>query len=113
MAATTFTWVPSYGASQSTQPTVRTVKYGDGYEQRLRYGLRTIFETWNLTFENVTNTERGEIITFLTARAGADAFNWITPEGSAKVFVCESYGVSAENKGRFTIDASFREVIDL
>lgn len=113
MASTSFTWVPSYGAQQTTKPAVRTVRFGDGYEQRLRYGLRTIFETWNLTFENINNTERGQIIAFLTARAGVEQFNWTTPEGSTKVFVCEDYGSTAVAPGRFTVNATFREVVDL
>lgn len=113
MAATTFTWIPSYGAQQSTKPNTRVVKFGDGYEQRLRYGLRTIFETWNLTFENATSTERSQIINFLTARAGVEQFNWTTPEGNAKVFVCEDYGSTINASGRFTINATFREVVDL
>lgn len=113
MAATTFTWNPSYGAQQSTKPVTRTVKFGDGYEQRLRYGLRTVFETWNLTFENITNDERSQIVNFLTARAGVEQFNWVTPEGSAKVFVCEDYGSRINAYGRFTVNATFREVVDL
>jgi phage-related protein len=39
MAATSFIWVPDYGSRQTSKPTVRSVRFGDGYEQRLSYGL--------------------------------------------------------------------------
>ena len=113
MASTTFTWTPSYGAQQNTQQNARTVKFGDGYEQRLRYGLRTLFETWNIRFENVTSAERSEIITYLRARAGVEQFNWTTPEGRTSAFVCDDFGVEISQPSRFTISATFREVIDL
>jgi phage-related protein len=113
MAATTFTWTPSYGAQQSTEQNVRTVKFGDGYEQRLRYGLRTLFETWTIRFDNVSVAERSEIVTYLRARAGAEQFNWTTPEGRTTAFVCDEFGVEITQPSRFTITATFREVIDL
>lgn len=113
MAATTFTWVPSFPASQQSQPNVRTVKFGDGYEQRLRYGLRTDFKSWILVFENRSDSERNEIINFLSARAGAEQFNWTTPHGETRAFVCEQWNSDHVACNLNNIRATFREVIDL
>ena len=113
MAATTFTWTPSYPATQQSEPNVRTVKFGDGYEQRLRYGLRTDFKVWNLTFVYRSDSERNEIINFLSARGGAEQFNWTTPHGETRAFVCSSWTSEHNNCNLNTINATFREVIDL
>ena len=40
---------PNFGASKTSQPTVRNVQFGDGYSQRLRYGLNTDLKVWSLT----------------------------------------------------------------
>jgi phage-related protein len=113
MAATTFTWTPSFPAAQNSQPTVRTVKFGDGYEQRLRYGLRTDLKQWDLVFENRTDTERDQILTFLSARGGVEQFNWTTPHGETRAFVCESWNSEHSACNLNNISAKFREVIDL
>jgi phage-related protein len=34
-----FTWIPSLGASLAMRPNVRRVAFGDGYEQRLAFGI--------------------------------------------------------------------------
>jgi len=113
MAATTFTWTPSYPTSEQSAPSVRTVKFGDGYEQRLRYGLRTDLKTWSLTFDNRSDTERDEILTFLEARGGVEQFNWTTPHGEARAFVCSEWTSEHTNCNLNTINATFREVVDL
>jgi phage-related protein len=113
MAATTFTWIPSFPATQVSQPNVRTVKFGDGYEQRLRYGLRTDFKQWDVVFENRTDTERSEIVSFLTARAGVEQFNWTTPHGSTSAFVCSEWTSELVACNLNTVRARFRQVIDI
>ena len=44
----TFTWIASIGASLTVKPNVRKVSFGDGYEQRLAYGINTQPEVWSL-----------------------------------------------------------------
>jgi hypothetical protein len=61
---------PRVGASKSSAPTVRSTKFGDGYEQRVRFGLNQDPKEWTLEW-NVTETVADEIETFLEARAGA------------------------------------------
>jgi phage-related protein len=89
------------------------VKFGDGYEQRLRYGLRTDFKQWDLVFENRTDAERSEILNFLTARAGVEQFNWTTPHGSTTAFVCSEWSNEIVAYNLNTISARFRQVIDI
>lgn len=113
MAATTFTWTPSYSATQSSKPNVRTVKFGDGYEQRLRYGLRTDLKEWDLIFSNRDDTERAAILTFLTERGGVEQFNWTTPHGATSAFVCSEWSSEHASCNNNNITAKFRQVVDL
>jgi phage-related protein len=66
----TFTFTPSFTADLEEQPIVKRVRFGDGYEQRLSYGLNTQPKKWSLQFSNRTDTERDNILTFLRARGG-------------------------------------------
>lgn len=113
MAVTTFTWTPSYPATQISKPTVRRIKYGDGYEQRLRYGLNQDLKEWDLVFDNRSDEERSEITAFLTARAGVEAFNWVTPFGTVGAFVCDEWTSEHKACNQNTISARFRRVVDI
>jgi phage-related protein len=35
----TFSYTPDFGATKKSQPAVRTAKFGDGYEQRVQFGI--------------------------------------------------------------------------
>ena len=113
MAATTFTWVPSYGAQERSQPVVRTARFGDGYEQRLTYGLNTDLKVWTATFNNVSTAIKDQITGFLQARGGSQPFNWTTPYNTVSAFVCQEWDVTATAPSRWTINVTFREVLDL
>lgn len=113
MAATTFTWTPSFPASQENKPAARVVKFGDGYEQRLRYGLRTDLKSWRLVFQNRTNAEASQISEFLYARGAVEQFNWTTPFGVTAAWVCEEWNLEHVSCNNNTITATFRQVIDL
>ena len=80
---------PTYGAQKASAPTNRVVKFGDGYEQVLRFGLNQNPKSWNLTWE-VSETDADTIEAFLDARAAdGDAFDW-TPVDSATSYKSRS-----------------------
>ena len=60
---------PDYGARKNSAPIVRKVQFGDGYEQRLTFGLSQNPKQWSLPFVNITETDSDTIETFLDARA--------------------------------------------
>lgn len=108
----TFTYTPSFEATESSKPRVRKFQAGDGYEQRVRFGLRTDPKEWSLTFANRTDTERDAIAAFLEARAGAESFDWTPPRGTAGKYVCGEWQVSLLNCNNNTITATFRQVFE-
>ena len=108
----TFTWIPDYEATENSRPRINKVQFGDGYEQRLRFGLNTDPKEWDLVFMGRTNAERDEIRGFLSARGGVESFDWTPPGGTAGKFVCEEWRTTLNVHNYNTITATFRQVFE-
>jgi phage-related protein len=108
----TFTWIPSFEATEASKPRARKAQLGDGYEQRVRFGLNTDPKEWSLVFSNRTDVERDEIRTYLNARAGVESFAWTPPGGSVGKYVCEEWQVTLSNCNNNQIRATFRQVFE-
>jgi phage-related protein len=103
---------PRVGASKSSAPAVRTTKFGDGYEQRVRFGLAQDPKEWTLEW-NVTEEVSDEIETFLEARAGAESFDWTPPDTSTSYkWVCSQWQKAIDEPFRAVIRATFRQVFE-
>ena len=104
---------PTYGLQKRSAPVVRTVRFGDGYEQRTSLGLNQNPKVYTLTFE-VSETDSDTIETFLDARASDNASFDFTPPGeaSSSKFVCETWSKSIPYLNRATIQTTFREVFE-
>ena len=104
---------PTYGVQKRSNPSVRTVRFGDGYEQRTTLGINQNPKVYQLTFE-VSETDADTIETFLDARAADNASFDFTPpgDGSSSKFVCESWTKSIPYLNRASIQASFRQVFE-
>ena len=106
---------PTYtGFSKRSAPRVRTIRFQDGFEHRIMFGLAQHQnpKVYNLSF-NVTETQSDEIETFLDARGGTESFDFTAPgETSSQKFVCERWSKSIPYNNRAVIDATFREVFE-
>ena len=106
---------PAYGQRKNSAPLTRTVRFADGYEHRILFGLAQHQnpKEFNFTFE-VSETQADEIETFIDARANdSDSFTFTPPgESSSSEFVCEKWSKSIPYNNRATIQATFREVFE-
>ena len=106
---------PSYGQQKSSAPLTRTVRFADGYEHRILFGLAQHQnpKVFDFTFD-VSETDADTIETFLDARANDSYSFTFTPPGesSSSEFVCESWSKSIPFNNRATIQATFREVFE-
>ena len=109
----TFTWIASIGASLNLKPNVRKVSFGDGYEQRLAFGINTQPEIWSLEFRGKSTAEAAAIDNFLRARGAVQSFDWTTPSGIAGKFLCEEWSRTVEEPNLENIRVTFRQVFDL
>ena len=106
---------PTYGQQKRSAPNTRTVRFADGYEHRILFGLpaHQNGKTYNFTF-NVSETDADTIETFLDARAEDSASFDFTPPGesAASKYVCPSWSKSIPYNNRATIQATFKEVFE-
>ncbi len=105
--------VPDYGASKASKPNVRNVQFGDGYSQRLRYGLNTDLKVWTLTWQYITEADSDTIETFLEARGGAEHFDWSPPdETETYKWICQQWSKQMTSAGLNQLTATFQQVIE-
>ena len=106
---------PTYGQQKSSAPLTRTIRFADGYEHRILFGLAQHQnpKIFDFTFE-VSETDADTIETFLDARANdSDSFTFTPPgESSSFEFVCESWSKSIPFNNRANIQATFRQVFE-
>ena len=115
---------PKYGQQKRSAPKTRTVRFADGYEHRILFGLAQHQnpKIFNFTFEvsesdnfNSTGISSADTIeNFLDARANDSAsFDFQPPgEASSSKFVCETWSKSIPYLNRATIQVTFREVFE-
>ena len=106
---------PTYGVQKRSAPRTRTIRFADGYEHRLLFGLAEHQnpKVFNFTF-NVSEADADTIETFLDARANdSDSFDFTPPgEATSSKFVCESWNKSIPYVNRARIQVTFREVFE-
>jgi len=105
---------PSYGQQKRSAPLTRTVRFADGYEHRILFGIAAHQnpKIFNFTF-NKSQADAAKIEEFLDNKAGTESFNFTPPgEASSLRFVCESWSKSIPYNNRATIQATFRQVFE-
>lgn len=79
----------SYSPSVEPEFNVDRVQFGDGFEQRRPAGLNSTTESWEVSWNNLSEDKYWEIYNFLKSRKGVYAFLWQPPwEGAARPWVC-------------------------
>lgn len=105
---------PDWGLSQGGQFRVRSVGFGDGYEQRAPDGLNSVRRAWKVKWTLLSREQRNLIYDFLVEKKGVHPFIWEVPtEGETVQVLCrkkpswshddyESFSLSAEFTEDFT-----------
>ena len=106
---------PTYGTRKNNAPINRVIRFADGFEQRIVFGLAQNQnpKVFNFTF-NVSESDADTIESFLDSRANdQESFDY-TPvgESSSMKFVCDTWTKSIPYNNRATINATFREVFE-
>jgi phage-related protein len=104
---------PTYGISKSSKPNVRIAQFGSGYEQRTTFGLNQNPKTWDMTWENLSETDADTLENFLNARAGVETFEWTPPDDTTQyIWVCSEWSKELTNPNISTVTATFRQVFE-
>tara|TARA_R100001440_G_scaffold32018_1_gene50563 strand:- start:502 stop:849 length:348 start_codon:yes stop_codon:yes gene_type:complete len=105
---------PSFPVKKQSKPSTRIIKFQDGYEHRIRFGLNQNPKTFVLIWKNLSETDSDTIETFLDARADDGASFTYTPpnESSAMQFKCPQWNKDMNFPTRATIQATFIQVFE-
>ena len=108
--------VPSYQAQKASAPRIKAVAFGDGYSQRLKWGLNIDAKMWNLNWQNISESDADTLETFFQARADDGAsFDWEPLDvaaGTTYKFIFLSWSNTIPFKNRATFQAAFQQVFE-
>lgn len=106
----TFNWQMNMGASSETRHAVNKTAFGDGYAQRVSFGINNKRTNWNGDKTGDLQTVIKPIMAFLDEHKGIIPFLWTNPHGQTAKYVCQDYSVS-QHKGNFwQISLKFEQV---
>jgi phage-related protein len=106
----TFTWIPDIGSTEERAPRIRSVQFGDGYEQRAQDGINADMRKRSLSFTARSSAESTAILAFLEAQGGTASFDYTHPGDSSRKYVCKSWKATDTGYLLKTITAEFQEV---
>ena len=107
-----FEWIPDWNAQGNVKANVAKIQFGDGYVQRQTKGMNPLSKTWNLTFNNRSDTEIQEIMDFLEERYGVIAFTWTPPGGTRVKWTCDNWTPTKLGANVFSLSLSFERVYE-
>jgi phage-related protein len=110
-----FIWIPSYTSTVQHKPSVTTIRFGNGYEQRVSKTINPDLKTLQLNFDQRNSREARAIIHFLKQRGGVKAFAYnpgdIYSETTYRTrYVCREWETSFTFKENYSVRAKFEEV---
>lgn len=106
----TFHWQVAPNMSEKAEPKIKIVKFGDGYEQRIKDGINNDLRSYNVTLK-VAREDAHHINDFLTRHGGLYAFKWREANTNRLITVkCSSWTSNVMNTVT-TITATFEEVV--
>ena len=111
--ATFPSYQPNYSATKTSAPKTRVVEFGDGYQQRLAFGLHQNPKEWALSF-NLSEADANVVESFLDARAlDSASFDWTPPnEVTSYKWICRGWTREMFDVDRSRIDATFVQVFE-
>jgi len=104
---------PDNALKVKVRPGVHSVKFGDGYGQRVAKGINNKLQVWSVTYENKTQSVGETLFNFFDGLGGVDYFEWTPPgEASARRFIAPEYEKDFPYGGRpvQSITTTFEEV---
>lgn len=110
-----FIWVASYTSTVQHKPSVTSVRFGNGYEQRISKTINPDLKAFQLTFDQRTEHEARAIIHFLKDKTGSKSFAYNPPGIYSETtyrtkFVCREWETNFTFKENYSIRAKLEEV---
>ncbi|WP_374537183.1 phage tail protein [Chitinimonas taiwanensis] len=109
MSTPVLTIAPDYGWSDSMQPRVRAMRFGDGYQQLIPDGLNTLLAEVSVPFTNRTDAQRDQLLALFTSLGGAKPFLFTLPGKVQKAYICTRWTESRAGHNANNVQATFQE----
>ena len=107
----TFRWKVKPGMDVASSPSVRKVRFGDGYSQRAPAGLNADLKTYSVTL-SVPREEATVLESFLEEHGGWKAFLWTPPYEWRQIKVTCAKWSSRVSMLRVEFSAEFEQVVN-
>jgi len=113
---TTATIRPDNDLTAKRKPSVRTARFGGGYEQRSKSGINSIEETYSINMKNREKATADDIVKFFDDKAGVTSFPFTVPDTNSSgdertiQVVCENYGIQYASGDYYNVTAKFRRI---
>ena len=105
----------SQQSSKDAKINLLTTSFGDGYEQRVPYGINYKKDVWKIVWENITTSQKDTIENaFAASNWGANTISW-TPigESSVKYFKYDMHNVTYLSGELCIVECQLTQVFDL
>lgn len=107
------------GLSRQAQQRVLVARFGDGYEQRVRDGVNTKTENFNISFNNRSADEVNLIAAYLDSKAAlsftlviTDTFSSGSLTTSSIKVVCDGYQIQYGHTDYHSLTTTLRRVYE-
>lgn len=104
-----FNWIPREGMETTRKPSVITVKFGDGYEQRRAGGLNADLKTFKPVFRVTDEYSRAALDSFYPVMPGFVLFVASAKHNRTVRVVCREWSIS-DNAMYTDFNCTFEEV---
>jgi phage-related protein len=110
-----FFWKPSYQTTISSDPRIRMVQFGNGYQQRIPDGINTNLVMFDINFNNRKEKETVSLLHFLQTRNAQESFIYNLPiiYNKSKLntrFISPTWSVDYNSYNNYSIKTKFQEV---
>lgn len=104
---------PTYSINKKSEPKIRAVQFGDGYQQRLTFGLQQNPKKYDLEFI-LKDADADIVEAFLDARAlDAASFTWTPPDGATPLkWICPNWTREFMGPDANRIQGTFTQVFE-
>ncbi|MDP0880548.1 phage tail protein [Klebsiella variicola] len=107
----TFRWKVKPGMDVASVPSLRKVRFGDGYSQRAPAGLNANLKTYSVTL-SVPREEATVLESFVVEHGGGQYFLWSPPDEWRPIKVTCAKWSSRVSMLRVEFSAEFEQVVN-
>lgn len=103
------------GFSRSNTPTIHSITFGDGFEQRVANGINNLQQTMGVTFNTRPKAEIDDIVAFFESLGGVSKFQMtIDDTNGAETIkvVCKTWNQTWDYDNYYSLSATFERVYE-